>query len=135
MTTAAQIRTAFAAALGTIPGFNVLDYIGPPAAVPTLQFFPEKVAYGDGASPDEWTWIVQAFVGLGMPEGAQQTLDALLDPGAAGSVKAAMEADRTLGGTVDDLHVLSCDGAQQFEHEHGGLVLGSTWTVRFLKSR
>ena len=53
---------------------------------------------------------VQAFVGMGLDQGAQRVLDELLAPTGARSVKTAIEADKTLGGVVKDVWVSAMTG-------------------------
>jgi len=52
-----------------------------------------------------------------------------LDTTGATSVKAAIEAEPTLGAVVDDVIVVSAKGFQLFELPTLGVALGSTWTL------
>lgn len=54
---------------------------------------------------DEWTFVVRGFSGATLDEVAQRNMDAWLDSSGGVSIKAAIEADRTLGGTVSDVQV------------------------------
>lgn len=83
---------------------------------------------------DEREFAIQAFVGLTTDIGAAQVLDSLLDDYGPTSMKAALEADRELGGLVDDLKVIESSGEQVAVIEGRGAVLMSEWTVRVLAS-
>lgn len=54
---------------------------------------------------DEWTFTVRGFAGSTLDETGQRTLDAWLNSSGGVSIKAAIESDRTLGGTVNDVQV------------------------------
>lgn len=135
MTDPAAIRAGLKAALSTSAftdaGFMAQDYFSVPATN-VIQFVPDDVEY-PAADVDAWVWKVQAFVAAGIDKAAQMRLDQLLSSTGALSVKAALEADPTLGGAVDDLNVVGAKGHQIFE-SRAGVALGSTWTVQMLTS-
>lgn len=54
---------------------------------------------------DEWAFVLRGFAGTALDETGQRTLDAWLNSSGGVSIKAAIEADRTLGGTVSDVQV------------------------------
>jgi len=134
VTAPADIRTGLKAALDVIDGFNVVKYMLSVPAVETIHFFPDSTDYDMAGSRglDEWVWTVQAFLALSIDESAQRRLDDLLASSGALSVKAAVEADSTLGGVVNDLRVVKAEGYQLFQLPGRGDVLGSTWTVHVL---
>lgn len=103
---------------------------------PTLQVFPAEVEYDASMARgfDRWTLTVQAYVGSQTDKGAQLKLDTLLAPSGASSVKARVEADRTLGGVVDDCRVVGCSGYRVYVHPNGTAVLGAEWTVELYAS-
>jgi hypothetical protein len=70
-----------------------------------------------GRGLDKWTFTVQAFVALASDIGAQVKLDAFLAPSGSQSVKAAIEADGTLGGIVADTSVVSCTGYRVYARD------------------
>ena len=102
---------------------------------PMLQVFPDEIDYDTtmGRGLDTLMFIVQAHVGASSDIGAQKKLDAMLAPsGATVSVKAAVEADRTLGGVVHDCRVVSCTGYRVYITPAGTGVLGAEWSVQVL---
>lgn len=62
---------------------------------------------------------LQALVGLGTDEGAQDLLDQFCDPEGARSIQAALDADSTLGGVAEDLYVGNPGPDQLFVKEQG----------------
>lgn len=125
MTVANDIATGLQTALAVIPGFNAYEFIPESPLPPSIWVYPEDVDY---RPTSDWVWVVQAVVAMNLDRAAQETLRALLDTSGASSVKAAVEADRTLGGSVDDVQVALAKGFQLFGLA-GGLALGSTWTL------
>ena len=101
------IRNKLAVNLATIPGLRTSDYVPddpkPPVAVvmpPTIKF---DIAMGRGL--DEYEFIVTVIVGKQSERAAQRLLDSLCAPKGSGSIKTAIEIDRTLAGNVQDLRV------------------------------
>jgi hypothetical protein len=101
------IRNKLAVNLATVPGLRTSDYVPddpkPPVAVvmpPTIKF---DTAMGRGL--DEYEFIVTVIVGKQSERAAQRLLDSLCAPKGSGSVKTAIEIDRTLAGNVQDLRV------------------------------
>ena len=111
MTNINGVRDALKANLQTITGLRVYDQIPdvvvPPCAiVGQLDFtFDIDNARGlDQASVDIFV-LVQRF----SERTGQDKLDLLLAGSGSGSIKTALESDRTLGGLVDTLRVISAD--------------------------
>ena len=111
MTNINGVRDALKANLQTITGLRVYDLIPdvvvPPCAiVGQLDFtFDIDNARGlDQASVDIFV-LVQRF----SERTGQDKLDLLLAGSGSGSIKTALESDRTLGGLVDTLRVISAD--------------------------
>ena len=105
------VRDALKSNLQTITGLRVYDLIPdvvvPPCAiVGQLDFtFDIDNARGlDQASVDIFV-LVQRF----SERTGQDKLDLLLAGSGSGSIKTALESDRTLGGLVDTLRVISAD--------------------------
>lgn len=101
------IRNKLAVNLATVPGLRTSDYVPddpkPPVAVvmpPTIKF---DIAMGRGL--DEYEFIVTVIVGKQSERAAQRLLDSLCAPKGSGSIKTAIEIDRTLAGNVQDLRV------------------------------
>lgn len=102
----AAIRAGLGANLATIRGLRVAetvpDQVNPPVAVIALS----SVAY-DGALAGgltTYSFTVTVIVGRISERTAQRTLDAYISPG-VGSIKTAVESDRSLGGSAFDCRV------------------------------
>lgn len=130
--TLAELRAGLAANLDTIPSTQVSAYMLSAPTPPSIYVYPQQVDY-DGTMQrgmDAWTFTVQAFVGLTSDIGAQKKLDLMLAPTGTNSVKASVEADRTLGGKASDLRVTEATGYRVYTLEGArGPVLGCEWTV------
>jgi hypothetical protein len=108
------LRQGLANNLQTITGLRVVetlpDLVNPPMAMIGLT----KVAYNqqNQRSMAEYTFQVTVVVGRVSERTAQASLDVLVAPG-QGSVKYAIESDRTLGGNAYEVFVpeLSAYGA------------------------
>jgi len=96
-----DLRTGLANNLKTISGLRVVetlpDVVNPPMAMIGLV----KVAYNqqNQKAMSEYTFKITVVLGRVSERTAQQALDILVAPG-TGSVKAAVESDRTLGGNA-----------------------------------
>lgn len=110
MPTLTQIRDGLKTRLDTIEGLRAHDTVPgqlqPPAAVvepgdPVVQF---DTANARGL--DTWTFKIRVFVAFQSDKHGQDKLDSFLAPSGDSSVKAAVEGDRTLGGTVADCRVV-----------------------------
>src|SRR5262245_3774708 len=96
-----------------------------------MHVFPAEISY-DGAMQrglDLLTFTVQAFAAISTDVDSQKFLDQLLDPKGARSVKTALEADGTLGGLSDDLHVTENSGYRLLVRTDNTPVLMSEWTL------
>ena len=108
------LRAGLAKNLGTIKGLRVVetlpDLVNPPMAMIGLA----KVAYNqqNQRSMAEYTFQVTVVLGRVSERTAQRDMDVLVAPG-EGSVKYALESDRTLGGNAYEVFVpeLSAIGA------------------------
>lgn len=82
------------------------------------------------AGQETWSFTIQAFVAAGGDIAAQQVLDELLNSDGAHSLKAAVEADKTLGGACEDLIVRRVSSYQTYAKVvDGGLCIGAEWQV------
>ena len=114
MATISELRQGLATNLQTISGLRVVDtlpdLVNPPMAMIGLT----KVAYNqqNQRSMAEYTFQVTVVVGRVSERTAQALLDVLVAP-SSGSVKYAIESDRTLGGKAFDTFIpeLSAYGA------------------------
>lgn len=106
-----QVRDALGKNLETITGLRVYDTIPdvvvPPCAIVgqlDFTFDINNMRGLDQASVDVFV-IVQRF----SERAGQDKLDNLLAGTGTGSIKTALESDRTLGGLVDTLRVISAE--------------------------
>lgn len=114
MASISELRQGLATNLQTISGLRVVDtlpdLVNPPMAMIGLT----KVAYNqqNQRSMAEYTFQVTVVVGRVSERTAQALLDVLVAPG-SGSVKYAIESDRSLGGKAYEVFVpeLSAYGA------------------------
>lgn len=131
-----DIRQAVADALTVIttPGGSQIQtspYILENPSLPTAWSYPQNTSFHKASQNglSIMRLIVQAFVGTTVSQAGQQLLDEMIDETGANSVKAALEADLTLGGTVNTLIVLSCTGYKQYPISAGVHRLGADWEV------
>lgn len=136
MATLADIREALRAQLDTIPGLQASAYqLGnptPPAAEITVGPTEYDLALGRGL--DRVTLLARVYVAPTTDVGGQKLLDRLLAPTGAESVKTVLETDPTLGGIVDDVHVLRHGGYMTFVQDGRAAYLGTEFTVEILTS-
>ena len=130
----ATVRAAMATALDTIPNVQVNAYVQAQPNPPGIQIIPPGCVYdySMGATNQglsNWTFVVQGFVALNTDIGAQKTLDLMCNPSGPSSVKAALEADLTLGGTVEKLRVTEHSPGRQVEQVPGNPLLLVEWRV------
>jgi len=104
-----EIKTGISNALATIPGLRAYaqqpDNINAPFAWPML----ESITYNGAMRGGLVTYVftVSVCVGRTAERTAQTALDGYLSYESATSVRAALEADRSLGGAVSNLLVES----------------------------
>ena len=100
--TVSSVATAIKTALATIPNLRTYDYqpeqINPPTAFPILDSINYHRAFQGGNVEMNWSIIV--IVGRYLDRVAHANLDGFLSYSGASSVRAALEADKTLGGVV-----------------------------------
>ncbi len=101
-----------------------------PPAIDIYPADPFQEAIGFGNGNNSMAFTVRARVNTPDNEGAQELLLSLMDPVAVTSVAAAVNADKTLGGTVDTLLVEGpSDYGAFFDPGGRGALLGTTWKV------
>jgi F0F1-type ATP synthase gamma subunit len=129
-----DLRAGLAANLSTIKGLRVVetlpDLVNPPMAMIAI----DKVAYNqqNARSMSEYTFKVLVVLGRVSERVAQTTMDVLLAPG-AGSIKYAVESDRTLGGFAYEVFVaetsaigaMSANGIDYYSAEFSVQVFAS----------
>ena len=103
--TVSQVATGLATNLATIAGLRTSAFqpeqLNPPFAFPTLNRIEYHKAFGGGDVVMDWT--VNVIVGRYVDRNAFATLDGFLSYSGATSVRAAIEADKTLGGVCQTL--------------------------------
>lgn len=103
----AAIRSALADNLSTIRGLRVSsdmpDQVNPPIAVINLQTVNYDGAFAGGLVT--YNFQVTVIVGRASEREAQRRLDAYITPG-SGSIKDAVESDKTLAGSAYDVRVV-----------------------------
>jgi len=107
MTTISAIRTGLATRLGTISGLRTTATVPDDPKPPVAIVMPPTVTYDTamGRGLDTYEFTVLVMVGRLSERTAQAALDGYANPTGAGSIKTAIEADRTLGGAASTLRV------------------------------
>lgn len=102
-----QIRDAMGTALAAVPNLRVRPLIPSLVTPPMAVVQPQQIEYDLNAQRglNRYTFTVTVFVTKADDRAAQLRVDPFVSPTGATSVKAALEADRTLAGTVDTLRV------------------------------
>jgi hypothetical protein len=113
MATISALRQGIATNLATINGLRVSPTMLDAPRPPVAMVYPDTVEYDLNANrgADTFTFIVYVLVGRADDRTAQNRLDAYVV--GDGSVKAAIESDRTLGGAANTLRVVSMENYQQ----------------------
>jgi len=137
MATLADIRAGLATRLGTIRGVKASAYMLANVTPPAVWVRPDTVDYHRSSQGGmvEWTFAVQAVVGTAGDRAAQETLDELIAPSGSRSVRAAIEADPTLGGVAQDTIVDRCAEYAEVALADGRVLLSATWSVRVLSTQ
>jgi len=104
-----QIRAAMGTALAAVPNLRVRPLIPAMVTPPMAVVQPQQIEYDLNArrGVNRFTFTVTVFVVKADDRSAQLRVDPFVSPTGATSVKAALEADRTLNGVVDTLRVVS----------------------------
>lgn len=132
MATLAQIREGLKTNLSAIEGCQVSAYMLSNPTTPSLQVNgPDEITYDLSMHRglDEMTVVVQGLVGSPTDIGRQVVLDEWLAPNGSKSVKAAIEADHTLGGLVAGARVARVSGYRVYALPNQGATLGAEWFV------
>ena len=107
MTSLTDLRTGLATRLATITGLRssatIPDNPQPPVAVVMPARITYDTAFGRGS--DEYVFTITLIVGRVNDRTSQTNLDAYCTSSGSTSVKAAIEADRSLGGKALDCRV------------------------------
>jgi hypothetical protein len=131
---AEQIQTGLDPAVETLQVTPRMTFNPTP---PSIDIYPsdpfqERLAFGLGEV--EVFFDVRARVSTAEHEGGQDLLLSLMDPAALTSVAAAISADRTLGGAVQDAQAESPSnfGAYVDPGPNSTALLGCTWRTRVI---
>jgi hypothetical protein len=119
----AAIRAALAAAVGTISGIQTFAYVPDQVVAPAFAAGEVELDYnrtfkGGGAGLTELLCKGRLYASRVDPAAGQVSLDSYLAPSGAASIKAAIEADLTLGGTCRTLLV-------ERVHAYGQYTIGA----------
>jgi hypothetical protein len=130
-----ELREGIRGNLAAIPGCQVSAHVLANPTPPSLWVEPdpvEGVQYDRAMARglDLWTFLVWALAGTVTDRGAQDRLDGFIASAGGSSVKAAVEADRTLGGVAMDCRVTRCVGYSAYERAGlNAAYLAAQWTV------
>lgn len=104
--TVRQIRSGMKDRLATISGLRTFDTIpgqfSPPAGIVGMPVRRAQETMVRGT--DRWELTVWIVVARQADAQSEKALEGYLNPDGSGSVRAAVLADTTLGGVVNDLH-------------------------------
>jgi hypothetical protein len=116
MSSVSQVKQAIAAALGSISGLRTYDRqpdnVNVPMAFPSLRSIEYHDAMGGGLTTQNYD--ITVIVGRSAERSSERLLDSYLSFG-SGSVRYALEEDRTLGGTVETSIVESAGNIQTID--------------------
>lgn len=103
------VRAGLATRLDTITGLRAFEYVPDSLAPPAAVIEPLEVDYHEAMQNglDQYRAFVLVIVGRMSDRSSQARLDAYVTSSGASSVKAALEADKTLGGACSTLMVIN----------------------------
>ena len=103
------VRAGLGTALDTITGLRVFDYVPDSLSPPAAVVEPLEVDYDEAMRRglDFYRAFILVIVGRMSDRSSQDRLDAYVAGSGASSVKAALEADKSLGGACSTLQVTS----------------------------
>ncbi len=103
------VRAGLGTALDTITGLRVFDYVPDSLSPPAAVVEPLEVDYDEAMRRglDFYRAFILIIVGRMSDRSSQDRLDAYVTGSGASSVKAALEADKSLGGACSTLQVTS----------------------------
>lgn len=105
MASVSTIRTALASSMNTISGLRTSATVPDAPRPPQAIVMPDRIDYDLNMmrGADRFYFTIILLVARADDRAAQNNLDAYIT--GTGSIKAAVEADRTLGGVVDTVRV------------------------------
>ena len=117
------IREGIKTRLETISGWQVSAYIQSSPTPPCAMVYADETLFDVAVDTDAIPMVVRVIVPFATDIGAQVSLDEYRARSGDKSVKAALEAEPTLGGAIDDLRVESIS-ADTVYGGLGGQTLG-----------
>ncbi len=107
MASLTALRAGLATRLATISGLRASATIPDNPSPPIAVVMPGRITYDTafGRGSDEYTFDVMLIVGRVADRASQNNLDAYCASSGSASIKAAIEADRYLGGSAFDTRV------------------------------
>ena len=109
MASIASMRAGLASNLATISGLRtspeLIDNPSPPVALVSLDGVDYDLAMLQGLT--QYNFVITLIVGRAAEREMQRKLDSYMQNDGASSVKLAVESDRTLAGSAQDLRVTS----------------------------
>lgn len=132
-TTVGALRDGIAANLAGIDGITVYPRPQMNMATPCATIVRTGTSWHEAAQGTVlWTFRVTVYVALTSDKAAQEKLDRFVDPDGAHSIKAAIEADETLGGVAEDTTVTEAGTDEVYERSAGTVTaqyVGTEFTV------
>ena len=106
------IREGIAANLATISGLRTSAFVPDNPTPPIAVVIPNRVEFDSSyqRGMDQFTFDVIVIAARASERNAQRTLDGYCNSTGSTSIKAAIETDKTLGGTVMDCRVTEMTG-------------------------
>ncbi len=134
MATIDDVRQGLADAMSVIPDAQVSPYnLSNPTMPCLLVLGHDEIDYGNlafGRRDTEWNLIVRGYVSTTLDLASQQRLDRWLASDGDESVKAAIEADPTLGDVADWAQVLRATGTNRFQLDNTVSAWGTDFAVQ-----
>lgn len=105
MATVSELRDGLASAMSAVPGLRTSATVPDNPRPPIAVVMPERIAYDLNAQrgADTFFFTIILIVSRADDRAAQNNLDAYLT--GSGSIKSAVESDRTLGGVANTCRV------------------------------
>jgi hypothetical protein len=109
MAAIAEIRDGIATNLNTIAGLRTTETVPDNPQPPVAIIQPASIDYDRAMQRglDQYNFVVTVIVGRASERQAQRLLDLYCAGTGSSSVKLAIESNRTLSGTIQDLRVVS----------------------------
>lgn len=128
-----RVLTAIADRLATIDGLQQSAYMLSTPIAPVAEILPGVIEFDEAFSggPAHYDATIRVTVGASMDIGAQKLLRQFRSPAGPKSIKAAVEADRTLGGLTYDLNVNRVSPVRNFRRQDGTVVLGCDFEIEY----